>query len=143
MTTPPLPLVVFDTNVVLSALLYRKGRLAWLRSHWREGCLPLISKMTAMELARVLAYSKFQLTEAHCVELFSLYVSCCETIELTARCPVLCRDPKDQPFLDLAHCGKADVLVTGDDDLLALTGQTAFAIETAETYRVRVSGKSV
>ena len=44
---------------------------------------------------------------------------------------------KDQLFLDLAQSGKADILVTGDDDLLALAGQTVFVIETPEEYRRR------
>jgi putative PIN family toxin of toxin-antitoxin system len=90
-----------------------------------------------MELARVLAYSKFRLSDASRIELFGLYVSCCETIDPTRRSPLACRDPKDQPFLDLAHCGKADVLVTGDDDLLSLAEETAFAIQTPEVYRLR------
>lgn len=32
----------------------------------------------------------------------------------------LCRDPKDNIFLDTAHFGKANLLVTGDKDLLVL-----------------------
>jgi putative PIN family toxin of toxin-antitoxin system len=31
-----------------------------------------------------------------------------------------CRDPDDDKFLELAVSGRADVLVTGDDDLLVL-----------------------
>ena len=31
--------VVFDTNTVVSALLFASGDLAWLRQHWREGGL--------------------------------------------------------------------------------------------------------
>ena len=31
-----------------------------------------------------------------------------------------CRDPKDNKFLELAFCGKADCIISGDDDLLAL-----------------------
>jgi hypothetical protein len=52
---------------------------------------------------------------------------------------VVCRDASDQPFLDLAQSGKADLLVTGDDDLLILARQTAFLIEAPEDYRRRVS----
>jgi putative PIN family toxin of toxin-antitoxin system len=33
---------------------------------------------------------------------------------------VACRDPKDDKFLELAVCGRADVIVSGDHDLLAL-----------------------
>lgn len=31
-----------------------------------------------------------------------------------------CRDPKDDQFLDVAINGKADLLITGDQDLLVL-----------------------
>jgi predicted nucleic acid-binding protein len=41
----------------------------------------------------------------------------------------------DQPFLDLTQSGKADLLVSGDQDLLALAGQMEFLIETPESCR--------
>jgi predicted nucleic acid-binding protein len=45
----------FDTNVVLSALLFRQGRLAPLPALWQSGqCLPLVLKSTADELLRAL-----------------------------------------------------------------------------------------
>ena len=31
-----------------------------------------------------------------------------------------CRDPDDDKFLELAVNGRADVIITGDDDLLVL-----------------------
>jgi putative PIN family toxin of toxin-antitoxin system len=133
--------VVFDTNVVLSALLFPKGRLAWLRSHWREGeAVPLISHATAQELTRVLGYSKFRLSAQYLLELLAMYLPYCENLDSPDKCTVLCRDTKDQPLLDLANSGKADSLVTGDADQLALVGQTAFVIETPEEYRRRVDG---
>jgi len=130
--------VVFDTNVVLSALLFPAGRLAWLRQHWREaGAVALISPATARELTRVLGYSKFRLSEQYRMELLAMYIPYCESLDLVNKCPVECRDPKDQSLLDLAHVGKADLLVTGDKDLLALAGQTEFVIETPEDHRKR------
>jgi predicted nucleic acid-binding protein len=58
----------------------------------------------------------------------------------TRKSKLACRDKNDQPFLDLAENGKADLLVTGDRDLVALAGQTRFFIETRAAYRARVSG---
>lgn len=131
--------MVFDTATVVSALLFANGRLAWLRPHWREGgCVPLISRATAAELMRVLGYPKFQLSADDRRELLAEYLPCCEVIEITERCVSVCRDVNDQPFLDLAQSGKADVLVSGDLDLLALAGQTTFPIETPEAYRQRM-----
>jgi putative PIN family toxin of toxin-antitoxin system len=135
--------VVFDTNTVLSALLFANGRLSWLREHWRTGgCVPLLSRETAAELARVLGYAKFQISPADRNELLADIVPYCEVVTVTKRCAIVCRDAKDQPFLDLAHCGKADLLISGDRDLQSLTGKTSFTIEAPEAYRSRVIRES-
>jgi uncharacterized protein len=131
--------VVFDTTTVVSALAFAHGRLSWLLQHWQEGgCTPLVSSATATELTRVLGYPKFRLSLEDRRELLAHYVPYCEIVEHLTRCPQICRDEKDQPFLDLAQSGAAELLVSGDNDLLALTAQTAFLIETPEAYRLRV-----
>ncbi|NUQ28029.1 MAG: putative toxin-antitoxin system toxin component, PIN family [Acidobacteriaceae bacterium] len=131
--------VVFDTTTVVSALLFPSGRLAWLRQHWSVGgCVPLLSAATAAELTRVLRYPKFRLSEQDVVELLAEYLPFCEIVDRTTKFSVACRDAKDQPFLDLAHSGKAQLLVSGDSDLLALAEQTDFIIETPEAYRIRI-----
>ncbi|MGA7886651.1 MAG: putative toxin-antitoxin system toxin component, PIN family [Acidobacteriaceae bacterium] len=131
--------VVFDTSTVISALLFKGGRLEWLRRYWQQGdCVPLISSATAAELTRVLAYPKFRLELEVRRELLGDYLPWCDVVEVRSSCPQVCRDSQDQPFLDLAHYGEAQVLVSSDLDLLALAGRTRFAIETAEAYRRRV-----
>jgi putative PIN family toxin of toxin-antitoxin system len=138
-TGPQRQRVVFDTNVVVSALVFAAGRLAWLREHWRERCaIALVSRATVTELKSVLGYRKLKLSAEFQFELLGDYLSYCETIKVMETCPVLCRDAREQPFLDLAESGKADILVTGDADLLALAGQTAFLIEAPEDYRRRI-----
>ena len=101
--------------------------------------MPLVSRATVSELTRVLGYPKFQLSLDERRELLAEYLPYCEVIELTEKCIPVCRDTNDQPFLDLAQSGRADVLVSGDRDLLALAGQTTFLIETPEAYLRRVS----
>jgi len=133
--------VVFDTTTVVSALLFATGRLAWLRNHWvSRDCMPLISQVTAAELERVLRYPKSGLSPTERYELLGEYLPWCEVVEITNRCVSVCRDEKDQPFLDLAQSGKAEFLVSGDRDLLALAGKTDFLIEDPEAYRRRVLG---
>jgi uncharacterized protein len=129
------PRIVFDTNAVVSALLISAGRLAWLRDHWKQGeCVPLISRTTASELLQVLAYPKFKLSPEDRLELLGDYLPFCDTVESIHACPQTCRDPRDQAFLDLAYRGSADVLVTGDRDLLALNDWTHFSIASPESY---------
>jgi putative PIN family toxin of toxin-antitoxin system len=130
--------VVFDTTVVVSALVFQGGQLAWLRVHWREGrCVPIASRYTVAELVRILRYPKFRLTIERQHELLADYLPYCEIIDVVRKGVIVCRDPKDQPFLDLAQSGKAESLVSGDRDLLVLAGQTEFLIESPEEYRCR------
>jgi len=129
---------VFDTNVVVSALLFSAGRLAWLRAAWRSRrAVPLVSRPTAEELLRVLGYPKFGLSAAERESLLADYLPYAELVAPPQRKPRLprCRDPYDKPFLELALVAQADVLVSGDDDLLALAGRFAVPILSAEEFR--------
>lgn len=131
------PRVVLDTNLVLSALVFANGRLAPLRHAWLGGrCLPLVSKATTAELIRVLAYPKFKLSDEEQQELLADYLPWCATVRISNPPPATpsCRDPYDQPFLQLALAGKADFLVAGDNDLLSLHTQFACPIVTAEQF---------
>lgn len=101
--------------------------------------MPLISRATVAELTRVFGYPKFQLSTEERRELLAEYLPYCDLIEVREKCIPVCRDANDQPFLDLAQSGRADVLVSGDRDLRALAGQTTFLIETPEAYLRRVS----
>lgn len=121
------PRAVLDTNVVLSALLFRQGRLSALRSAWQSGVfVPVVSRQTLEELSRVLAYPKFRLTTADVSSVVESYLPYVEAhVSSGVRQPLpniipVCRDPKDQMFLELAHSAAVDYLVTGDEDLLAL-----------------------
>lgn len=129
--------VVFDTNTVVSALLFR-GQLSWLVEHWRgRQVMPLACRETAQELARVLSYPKFALDSAQIDVLLARYLPYCERIALPPDDgrPPRCRDAGDQVFLRLAAGGRADVLVSGDPDLLVLKNGAPFAIETPADYR--------
>ena len=131
------PVVVLDTNLVLSALVFAGGRLALLRSAWQSSrCVPLVSKATASELMRVLAYPKFKLSAADRDELLADYLPYCHSVRIPARLPKLpqCRDANDQMFIELAAVGKADLLVTGDRDLLVLAPAFRRRIVTAEAF---------
>lgn len=135
MTGPPR--VVIDTNLVLSALVLSGGRLATLRHAWQsQRCVPLVSKATTAELIRVLAYPKFKLDEAGQQELLADYLPWCVTVRISSSPLTMsdCRDSFDQPFLQLAVAGKADVLMSGDRDVLSLTGQMKCRIQTAEVF---------
>lgn len=137
--------VVIDTNIVVSALIFR-GRVSRLRLAWQDDRFtPLVSQATITELIRVLGYPKFKLTPIEQEYLLSDYILFCETIAMPDNLPVIpeCRDPFDVPFLLLAVVSKADYLVTGDSeallpkadrDLLSLQDNFSCPIITAEDF---------
>ncbi len=131
--------VVLDTNVLLSALLFPAGSLSWLRHAWQsETVVPLASQATTLELIRALSYPKFQLTRHEREDLLADYLPWCETV-IVSKPPAVphCRDPFDRPFLELALLGRADALVSGDDDLLSLAPEFPVPFLTPSAARHR------
>ena len=136
--------VGFDTGVVVSALVFAHGRLGWLREAWRAGrAVPLVSRPTVEELLRVLAYPKFRLARDARDDLLAEYLPYAEVIALPRRMPrvPVCRDPGDQMFLQLAAAARADALVSGDSDLLALAPRFPIPILRPEQWRARRGGE--
>ncbi len=135
--------VVFDTNVVVSAVIFAAGQLSWLRQAWRAGTIvPLLSEATVRELMAVLAYPKFRLTADDIEALLADYLPYGRSIHPVSaptNAP-RCRDADDQLFVDLVLAGKADFLVTGDKDLLALDEQLPCAVVTPAVFRERLKG---
>jgi putative PIN family toxin of toxin-antitoxin system len=138
------PRLVIDTNVLLSALLFPAGSLSWLRLAWQsESVRPLASRDTAAELIRVLAYPKFRLTDDEREDMLGEYLPWCETVAVPDAIETPdCRDPCDRPFLALALAAKADALVTGDKDLLALAEVFSVPILTPAALRERLADQA-
>jgi uncharacterized protein len=117
--------VVPDTNVLVSALLFEQGRLAWLRRSWQTAAItPVLAESSARELIRVLTYPKFRLERPDIDRLLEDVLPWCETHSGPIKaCQLQVRDPKDQLFLDLALAAGVPVLISGDGDLLALKNE--------------------
>jgi putative PIN family toxin of toxin-antitoxin system len=120
------PRVVLDTNCIVSALLFSKGSLSWLRDAWmRQRFIPLVSQDTANELIRVLNYPKFQLDKNEQEIILADFLPYAEVVHIKIvpeNLPKL-QDPGDLIFLELAVYGKADALISGDAHLLAVKSQ--------------------
>ena len=134
--------LLLDTNVLVSALILGGG-FAWLYEAWqKERIRPLASRATVSELIRVLAYPKFRLSAEERETLLAEYLPWCESVVVpdSTRVPD-CRDPADIVFLQLAVAGRADALVTGDRDLLALDGGIPAPILSPAAIKERLRGK--
>jgi uncharacterized protein len=113
--------VVFDTNVVVSAMLLplSVSRRALDRA-LRRGRI-LISATTMTELDEVIRRPKFDryLSEEERVEFSTAIVNEADLVDIVETVTD-CRDPRDNKFLELAVSGRATHIVTGDLDLLVL-----------------------
>ena len=85
------PLVVIDTNVFLSAYVWG-GIPKQVIKLWQNGRFNLLYSPEAERAKKIIPSEKVS----------------------------LCRDPKDNQFLELCLAASADYLVTGDKDLLVL-----------------------
>jgi putative PIN family toxin of toxin-antitoxin system len=110
--------VVLDTNVLVSALLFR-GPLSSIVDLWESGRItPVLSQETFDEFQRVLAYPKFQLTKDEISALIEQCISYFDVVDVTFQVKGVCRDPYDDKFLSCALAASAGLLISGDRDLL-------------------------
>jgi len=131
------PRVVLDTNGVVSALVFASGRFMALRQRWQsQQVTPLASHDTVSELLRVLAYPKFRLSPGEQQTLLGDYLPWVETVQVhtTSKDLPPVRDDHDVMFLALARTARADALVTGDGDLLAVRTQFEIPILTLPEF---------
>jgi uncharacterized protein len=144
-TTQPGPRalrVVIDTNVLLSALVFKSGTMVAIKRAWQSGeCIPVVSRATIEEFIAVLRYPKFELDPQQQEEVLIAYLPYCETLpEPKTRIQLpRCRDEDDQVFLVLAAACKADALITGDKDLLALSGAAPCEILAPTEFLARLT----
>jgi uncharacterized protein len=109
--------VVFDTNVLYSALA-AKGFCEEVLDEAAGDCIPIWSNPLKQELESLLAH-RHKIGPATRVAL-EAYVDLCEFVDPEPLDERVCRDEDDDVVLATALAGKADVIVTGDDDLLVL-----------------------
>ena len=118
-------MVVFDTNVLVSAALIQGSRADLCVRAVLENQHPLIfSKATFEELSEVLLRSKLDryVSKAVRMGLLETWQNAAVFFPDAALYEVVrdCRDPDDDKFLELALASRAFVVVTGDPDLLVL-----------------------
>ena len=113
--------VVIDTNVLISALLFRgiPGELIQL---WKnKNILPLISQEILNEYLKVLTYPKFKLSEEEInYILYQEILPYFEVITVKPGPATIEADPSDEKFIRCAESGKAKVIISGDQHLLSL-----------------------
>ena len=130
-----LPQYVLDTNIIVSALLFKKSQPRQALDKARYGGNILMSEAIWQEIIDVLSRPKFEKYVTLIEREFFLdwlaeslnFIEIRDTI-------VACRDAKDDKFLELAVNGDAELIVSGDEDLLILNPFQEIAIVTVRQF---------
>jgi uncharacterized protein len=131
---------VIDTNVFVSAILWPQSVPRQAVNQVIDNGVLLFSDATMKELAEVLSRAKLD-----CYVSQEKRKKFLDRIESLAEfVPIIqlvreCRDPKDDKFLEVALNGRADVIITGDADLLAMNPWREAGILSASEYLKAVS----
>ena len=136
--------VVLDTNVLISGLAYPNSIPGKIVTAWDLHTLRLsMSHFQLDEIARVLRYLKIRNLlgwDDACIESFVrqliLRVEVVEIKDQVAQVAQVPDDPNDAPILATLIASSADILVTGDSDLLAL--REHYPIETPAQFARRL-----
>ena len=130
--------IVVDTNVLISRLLL-PGSVSdrAVRRAVDAGKL-LVSVATMQELVDVVGRAKFD-ANLSVVDRQGIIRLLGRVVEIVPIMRVVraCRDPHDDKFLEVAVNGRADLIITGDRDLLALGPFMGIAILSPNLYLAR------
>ena len=112
--------VILDTNLWISFLI-SKNYSKLDNILFSRGCILVFSAELLDEFLEVARRPKFRrfFPASDIEELLETIQEYADFVEVKTKVEV-CRDSKDNFLLSLAHDGQADVLLTGDDDLLVL-----------------------
>ena len=113
--------LVLDTNVLISGLMWPSSVPGRVLDHAITHCQLLASVQLLDELVTTLLSEKFDdyVSRGNREALLEQLLPLVELVEHVQTVRV-CRDPRDDKFLEVAVNGRADTLITGDKDLLVL-----------------------
>src|SRR5580692_5295943 len=112
--------IVVDTNILVSAAI-KQGSLPGIALHQAaRQCTLLKSITTEAQFFEVTARPYVaSVIRPETRAWLARLIATAELVTVTERVSV-CRDPTDDMFLELAVSGRADLILTGDKDLLVL-----------------------
>lgn len=136
---------VFDTTIFVSSLLKKNGLPAQALAAWRAHRVVLLTSPAILsEIAATLQYTrirrKYRVTDVEVGELIDLLLSdavvVAGTLNVAGSVP---GDPDDEIVLACAVEGQADLIVTGDQHLLALAAFRSIPIVTVRSLLERLA----
>jgi len=115
---------VVDTGIFVSALIRRRGTIGLILQALRDGrFLVIFTTDILVEIIDVLGRDKIRIKYHIDPDDISALINLIRLrgeLVIPTQTVNVCRDPKDNKFLEAAQAGQADCIVSGDADLLDL-----------------------
>jgi putative PIN family toxin of toxin-antitoxin system len=132
--------VVVDTNIFVSAALKQRSLPSLALYQASRRCVLLKSEVTEAQFFEVIARPWLApLIARDTRDWLMQLMRSAESVSIIERVAV-CRDPTDDKFLELAVNGGADLILTGDKDLLVLDPFRGIPIVAPVTFVRDVAG---
>lgn len=131
-------LVLSDTSLWISAIQFRGLPLEALRHAVSRDTLLTCSELED-EIVRVLS-QKFGHRESNVRAQLQVMLENAVRVKISRSVSGICRDPNDDFILECAAIGNADLIVTGDKDLLSLNAYGTIRILTPRQYLLDNAG---
>ena len=133
---------VIDTNILISGLIRKQGLPGQVLRHLRNGDFWIIYSVPIMvEVVEVLSRpqfrNKYQVVADDIMALINLVRLRGEIVSPERKIDA-CRDPKDNRFLEAAIEGNANIIVSGDKDLLDMMDFETIPIVTTAEFLARL-----
>ncbi len=129
--------VVLDSNVWISALHFRGSPLAVLRNVYAWDRIAYCAEIKT-EVQKTLV-NRLRWTPRNALIAMEQYLDLAVEIPITGAVSGVCRDPKDDMILECAFSSQAELIVTGDKDLLVLEDYSGIRILTAHDYLISLA----
>lgn len=132
--------VVIDTNILVSALLSKRGAPSQVLDSWRERKFLVVTNEAAiLEVERVLgelkSTGKYALLDEDINAVLNLLRKDALIVPGTSQIDgSIPDDPEDEKFLAVASDGEAEIIISGDKHLLNLGKYRNISIQTARQF---------
>ena len=133
--------VVLDTNVLVSAIISDGKSRELLKKGITNQYSILISDLILKELIVVLRRPKFKISEDEIQRTILAAIRTADVVNVKTKIKAVKEDPKDDMIIETAIDGGADIIVTGDNHLLALETFKGINVTTVEKMLAYLQGR--
>lgn len=130
--------LVLDTNQIIAGSLWPSGPAGFILETWRERKIDIIISPAILDEVERVLLTKFEAGHEAADYLKKVLAYHGKLVDPKEKINVIENDPTDNIFLEAAAEGKADFIVSRDNDLLKLNEFRGIAIISPEAMAQRI-----